>query len=167
MVYIYILNLERDKYYIGKTNNPNFRLEQHFSNEGANWTKIYKPIGVEQIIENCDDYDEDKYTLKYMGIFGIENVRGGSFCEHDLSIETKKLLQKMLLGSTNKCFNCGSDSHFVETCPKKITKKTNTYKKKPLKKFRKLKTCQRCNRMGHNKRGCYAKTNKEGIIITS
>ncbi len=31
MVFIYILQLEQGKYYIGKTNNPTFRLENHYA----------------------------------------------------------------------------------------------------------------------------------------
>ena len=30
MIYIYTLQLEEGKYYIGKTLNPDFRIEQHF-----------------------------------------------------------------------------------------------------------------------------------------
>ena len=29
MVYIYTLQLEEGKYYIGKTSNPDFRIEEH------------------------------------------------------------------------------------------------------------------------------------------
>ena len=39
MVYIYILKLRNNKYYIGKTQNPTFRLEDHFENNGSSWTK--------------------------------------------------------------------------------------------------------------------------------
>ena len=66
MVYIYVLKLEKGKYYVGKTNNPYFRLESHFNSNGSAWTQKYKPIKILKIIDNCDDYDEDKYTRKYM-----------------------------------------------------------------------------------------------------
>ena len=39
MVYIYVLKLKYNKYYIGKTTNPNFRLNEHFDSEGSEWTK--------------------------------------------------------------------------------------------------------------------------------
>ncbi len=79
MVLIYIIKLEKEKYYIGKTNNPQFRLKQHFNSVGSEWTKLYKPIKVIELKPNCEDYDEDKITLQYMDKYGINNVRGGSF----------------------------------------------------------------------------------------
>lgn len=44
MVFIYILQLEQGKYYVGKTTNYAFRFERHFSSGGSAWTKKYKPI---------------------------------------------------------------------------------------------------------------------------
>ena len=89
MVYIYILKLQSNKYYIGKTNNPNFRLEEHESGKGSAWTKKYKPIKLMELIKNCDSYDEDKHTLRYMELMGIDNVRGGSFCQLKLTFNRK------------------------------------------------------------------------------
>jgi hypothetical protein len=85
MVYIYVLKLENNKYYIGKTENPKIRLENHFSSNGSEWTKLYKPIKIIEIIPNCDNYDEDKYTKIYMDKYGIDNVRGGSYVQIELN----------------------------------------------------------------------------------
>lgn len=63
MVFIYAIQLEKGKYYIGKTNNPQFRLESHFNSNGSEWKKIYKPIRVLELKPNCDDYDEDNYCF--------------------------------------------------------------------------------------------------------
>jgi predicted GIY-YIG superfamily endonuclease len=63
-MFIYILELEQNKYYIGKTTKIAFRLKDHFESNGAAWTRKYKPIQVQSIIADCDDFDEDKYTLK-------------------------------------------------------------------------------------------------------
>ena len=116
MVFIYILLLETKKYYIGKTNNPHIRLDSHFNSNGSEWTKIYKPIKVYELISDCDSYDEDKYTLKYMEKMGINNVRGGSFCQVELSEEQLKLINNMIKGATDKCFKCGDSGHFIKDC---------------------------------------------------
>ena len=44
MVFIYAIKLEKGKYYIGKTNNPHFRLNTHFNLNGSAWTQKYKPL---------------------------------------------------------------------------------------------------------------------------
>lgn len=126
MVFIYILQLEQDKYYIGKTTTPSFRIDKHFNSNGSSWTKKYKPISVIEIIPNCDDYDEDKYTIKYMTQFGVINVRGGSFCELKLSEENIHTLRQMINGTTDKCFICGKDDHFMNDCKTVLTKKEKT-----------------------------------------
>lgn len=118
MVYIYILQLELNKFYIGKTNNPDIRLDSHFNVGGSKWTKLYKPIKVCEIIPDCDSYDEDKYTLKYIEKEGIDNVRGGSFSQVELSDEQIKLINQMIKGATDKCFNCGETEHFIKDCIK-------------------------------------------------
>ena len=35
MVFIYVLRLTNGKYYVGKTTNPEFRLETHFKSGGS------------------------------------------------------------------------------------------------------------------------------------
>ncbi len=145
---IYILECVDKKYYIGKTNNPEFRLEKHFSNNGSAWTKKYPPIRVIEIIPNSDDYDEDKHTLKYMKQYGINNVRGGSFCQLILDEEHINTINRMINGSNDKCYKCGSNNHFANYC-------NVSNQSKKLK-------CDRCERVGHTIDDCYASTDKNG-----
>ncbi len=41
MVYIYILELETNKYYIGKSNTPDIRIENHFTKINGSEFFIY------------------------------------------------------------------------------------------------------------------------------
>ena len=118
MVYIYILKLKNNKYYVGKTTRkPLERLSEHFKNSGSGWTRVHKPVEIMEIIPNCDEEDEDKYTIKYMKKYGIDNVRGGSFCQINLSSDTNNTLNRMIRGSSDKCYLCGESGHFIGDCP--------------------------------------------------
>ena len=116
MLYIYVLKLTNNKYYIGKTVNPVFRLDSHFDSNGSVWTSKYKPVSVIEIIPNCDDYDEDKITKKYMGLHGIKNVRGGSYTKINLEDWQIKSLEHELKGSNDLCYICGKSGHFASDC---------------------------------------------------
>ena len=116
MVFIYTLQLEEGKYYIGKTNNPEFRMNSHFNSNGSEWTKLYKPLKVLELKPNCDDYDEDKITRQYMDKYGIDNVRGGSFVSVKLEKSTIDILKQMSNGTNNNCFVCGKGGHFANDC---------------------------------------------------
>jgi DNA ligase (NAD+) len=76
---IYILKLEKEKYYIGTTNNKYFTLQSYLNNNTAAWTRKYKPLKVIRFIEDCYIYEENIVTLNLMKLYGVANVRGGSY----------------------------------------------------------------------------------------
>lgn len=118
---VYCLKLEQNKYYIGRSGNPRDRIQKHFDGFGSQWTKKYKPIRIFEIIPNCVNFDEEKYTFIYMEKYGIENVRGGSFCQINLSDDDKRILNKIIKGSKDVCFKCGEKGHFIRQCPSNKT----------------------------------------------
>jgi hypothetical protein len=125
MLYIYVLQLQNDKYYVGKTINPHFRIETHFTNNGSEWTKLYKPIKLVELVPNCDHYDEDKYTYKYMDMFGIDNVRGGSYSTPVLDNCTINHLVKISNSVNNRCYTCGQYGHYANKCDSSNTSNTS------------------------------------------
>jgi hypothetical protein len=158
MVFIYILELENKKYYVGKTTNPDFRLKKHFNSSGSQWTKKYKPKKVLKLLSNCDNFDEDKYTLKFMEKYGINNVRGGSFCELKLDKDNLQTIKKMITGSTDKCYICGENGHFARDC---YQDEDNILENLLIDND----LCFRCYRKGHYASDCYAKTTITGDEI--
>ena len=78
---IYILELEDGCYYVGQTFNLNFRLSQHYSGQGAKWTRLHKPVSVLKVIYPATEPDlENKITKEYITRYGKDKVKGGSYC---------------------------------------------------------------------------------------
>src|SRR5579872_4286127 len=101
-MWIYILVLTEGKYYVGITQkNVDKRFEEHLNGEGSLWTRKYKPLKVlSQSITN-DNFDEDKHTLIMMDEYGIDNVRGGSFVQENLTDEQKNIIKMMIATGMN------------------------------------------------------------------
>jgi len=116
MTNIYILRLEGGRYYIGKSDNIAKRFQQHVSGHGSAWTKKYKPVALEKKIENVSPFEEDKYTKEYMSKYGMDKVRGGSYCEVDLSEFQMEALKTEIWGAKDLCSQCGRSGHWVKDC---------------------------------------------------
>lgn len=113
---VYILECENNKYYIGKTDNLEKRLDAH-RNGTVSWTKKYPIVKIIDTIHNSDDFDEDKYTKIYMKKYGVENVRGGSYCQ--IKLPKQKLDMLTIELRIDSCFSCGKTGHFIKQCNKK------------------------------------------------
>jgi hypothetical protein len=123
--------------------------------------------------------------------FGINNVRGGSFCQVKLNSENKKTIKHMINSSTDKCFNCGSKNHFANKCKKfnnhedsvsdedfyyiwqcefckkefETEKDCLVHEKFYCNKYNKKSTCYRCGRQGHYVQNCFANKNIKGYYL--
>jgi predicted GIY-YIG superfamily endonuclease len=113
---VYVLKCDQGKYYVGKTNYPLVRFKQHFSNRGASWTRIYKPIAVMSFVQNVSHFEEDKVVKEMMAKYGIENVRGGAYARIELASYQKKTLWREIASATDACFYCGEKGHFARHC---------------------------------------------------
>ena len=141
MLTIYVLKCRNGKYYVGKTEKTAMkRYKEHAAGNGCAWTRKYRPI---ELVECTfgDKFDEDKKTKKYMDKYGIDNVRGGSYCQIKLDQASLASLKKEMNGANDKCNKCGKSGHFMRDC-----------------KYKKPKKCTRCNREGHTASKCYATT---------
>lgn len=169
---IYILLLEKGKWYVGHTDRKDGdRFTEHFSGNGAKWTQLYKPIQVMEWREGTLA-DENRVTLEYMEIYGWWNVRGGSYCNVEMSAPPKQLMPK-LPAQINKPQNILIPKEIKQETKKVfkngrwITIKINESKQiKPIKKTN-AGACNRCGRQGHYESKCFANTDIDGDYINS
>lgn len=113
---IYILLLEHDKIYIGRTSNFERRYNDHINGKGSWWTRKYKPVKILDKYTCSNSFEEDTFVKIYMSEYGIENVRGGSYVQDKLDDNQIELLQKEIRFAKNQCVNCGQHGHFVNNC---------------------------------------------------
>ena len=52
------------------------RMAQHWSGQGAKWTKLHKPLRIARVIL---DTSENEVAKDYMVLYGSDKVRGGSW----------------------------------------------------------------------------------------
>jgi predicted GIY-YIG superfamily endonuclease len=173
-MYIYAIQCASRKYYIGKTYDVIKRYLEHQAqspSHSTSWTSLYRPEKLVECRPMKSEHDENNLTKDYMKVYGIQNVRGGSYATVKLSEEVEALLERELIGNADKCYKCHLSGHFARDC-----KKTQLFRKREssesssdsdessdsddddTKKFK----CKRCGRKGHSVSKCYASTHLNG-----
>lgn len=146
--HLYILRLEDDKWYVGTTTNVIRRYSQHCTGNGAAFTRIYPPVDLVTsykipTVENTG-LVEDMEVKRLMGVYGIDNVRGGSYSSITLSTSTFAELRRVLNHAAENCLECGKSDHWANQCSKRRI------------------VCYRCGRDGHISPECYARSTVDG-----
>jgi cellular nucleic acid-binding protein len=113
---IYVLKLEGGRYYVGKAENVARRYQQHFAGNGSSWTKKYRPMTIVKTVANVSPFQEDMVTKEYMSKYGIDNVRGGSYCQIQLDESQIESLSREIRGASDLCTRCGRSGHYVKDC---------------------------------------------------
>ena len=121
--HIYKLNLENGKKYVGKTENVERRMNEHFSGNGSKVTKKFTPIDG-KVVDVVPGYlaDEAEQDLTDYEIYkhGYDNVRGGMYVN---STTLRRRNHRETPYSSNpkshdsvRCFRCGRDGHYANQC---------------------------------------------------
>ena len=124
-VYVYVLKLGNNCWYIGSTRNPKQRLKTHKTLGKANkWVKEHGIVGnnyhsIEEVLDPQDLLKEEFWkTVKYMAEYGHTKVRGSVWVVESLVENHAELITKYLIPEVNNaCWKCGEPGHKQDRCP--------------------------------------------------
>lgn len=119
-MYLYVLRLGKikdPKFFIGKSekiyNVPLAKL-------GGCFAAKYQPSDFEEVIVNGENINLDVIVLRYMRLYGIDNVRGGTFSSLKLCGYTKRVIQRLICDQIGVCYRCKRYGHSASDCGKFI-----------------------------------------------
>ena len=69
-----IYQLYQNKYYIEKSDDPEYSFQQHVDGNGSHWTRLYLPIMIYDVIDITTDTDLTKVINEYKIMFGNKNI---------------------------------------------------------------------------------------------
>ena len=185
---LYILQLEDDKWYVGKSADVTARFTQHCSGSGSAWTREYAPIRIAETRPITSPHDETNVTKDLMKKYGVDNVRGGAYTAVDLPDEQVSAIRHELRSSSDACYSCGKKGHFASRCPAKkeedavwccnycsrefateavatAHEERCTSKKASAREASDDVVCYRCGHSGHYSPECYARTHVKGYRL--
>ena len=85
---VYVLRLEGEFFYVGKSEDEIKRYQDHLQGRGPAWTKLHRVLALETVHRGVSPYAEDMVTLEYMSRYGISKVRGGTYSRTNLDPAT-------------------------------------------------------------------------------
>ncbi len=90
---VYILKLEQNKWFLGKCLDEYLtkRIDKQKNGLGNQWTKTYRVIGIDRLVENGD---LKELTLEYMKKYGWRSVRGYSWTQKKMKKPPRELLNQ-------------------------------------------------------------------------
>jgi predicted GIY-YIG superfamily endonuclease len=113
---VYVLKLNNNKFYIGKSYNILNRIKSH----NSNWVKAWGIVSqIKPLTPRLIDYEswERNETLERIFIHGFQNVRGWKYTQLELiDLNYKKDVFYEICEKKDLCRNCGEVGHFIKDC---------------------------------------------------
>jgi predicted GIY-YIG superfamily endonuclease len=121
---IYILQCQKDKYYLGKCSRRELvkTLRKHRDGKmAAPWTRKFNAVKCLRAIKYTFENQLNIETERAMKRWGIKNVRGGDYKKILITPFQRRHVLRKIKWEDKACWKCGRIGHFVGMC------KYNTY----------------------------------------
>jgi hypothetical protein len=151
---VFILQLADGKYYVGRSTDLDTAWITHTSGKGVAWTRKYAPMRITYSEDPANGIRENELTIRLIKIYGIDNVRGGSFSDEILSEGAINLIEG-IIGHAYKA----DDTTIVIDIDG--IKKSIAAPKNPEIEF----PCPRCGFTGHDRNQCRAQHDIAGFPL--
>jgi hypothetical protein len=121
-MFLYTLQLEGGRWYIGTTSTPISRLLDHRRQRGSAWTRLHPVVGGYVTLKKISTDDEDKPFIEDLRVktmmlkHGVDVVRGGSYSNLTLTDAQICVLTSELRHASGMCIRCGKSGHFASFC---------------------------------------------------
>ena len=104
--------------YVGSSKHVQTRIDQHQLGAGAEWTKMYPPVGTLSRLTSVEGLEGELLeVLAQMSVWGVDNVRGGPFTQPgEFNANDRQMVLRLKRYMCNTCQNCGQ-AHYSTSCP--------------------------------------------------
>ena len=118
LVDVFVLRLENGKYWVGGSQNLLRTLGGHLCHPlvGA-WLQLNNPIEVISVFRRRPRSDVGDALLLMMGIFGIDNVRGVTCPNLNLTQRQMERVTRHSVQYVGCCYRCMANGHAGQDCP--------------------------------------------------
>jgi hypothetical protein len=114
---VYVLLVQNNEFYVGKSTDIEARIEQHINGEGCSFIQeVVKRVYTQTPCMRDWESWERAETLHWMHLHGISKVRGWMFTTPKLTTNQKKDAFRQICEKYDYCRTCGQPGHFMTDC---------------------------------------------------
>jgi len=116
MEQLYILRLTCNKWFIGKSKDVPHTCAYYDCGFGPQWIRTYNVIEVSEVRPLKGEHDVRDTTLKWMKMYGLENVRNVGCDGMKLEDDEEMAIRFMMHAPPDACVKCHATGHTHEDC---------------------------------------------------